>query len=134
MDVNRKEIKEEIRSDLEEMKEAIRIDQGKNGRHPKEDHSRNKGLAKEMMACQEASLKSKEPTSVEVESIAVHEEAPAEEAAVKTVGALGKRYGDRYLAIGCRLQLQKHPGQWWVPEEVGHRSQTDDSLCRNGME
>jgi hypothetical protein len=58
-----------------------------------------------MMACQEAMeacLESKEPTSVEIESIVVHEEVPKEEAAVKTVRALKERCGDWHLAVGCR--------------------------------
>jgi hypothetical protein len=44
----------------------------------------------------------KEPTSVEIEFIAVNEEVPKDEAAVKTVRAVKKRYGDQHLAIGCR--------------------------------
>jgi hypothetical protein len=42
-----------------------------------------KAWSKEMMACKEtmeACLESKEPASLEVESVAVHEEAPKEEA------------------------------------------------------
>jgi hypothetical protein len=34
-------------------------------------------------------------------------EVPKEEAAVKTVRALKKRYGDRHLAVGCHRLLQK---------------------------
>jgi hypothetical protein len=52
---------------------------------------------KETMACQEATeacLGSKVPTSVKIESIVVHEKVPKEEAAVNTVRALKKRYGD----------------------------------------
>jgi hypothetical protein len=51
---------------------------------------------KETMACQEAMdacLESKEPTSLEVESKAEHEEVPMEGAAVKTFTALKKRNG-----------------------------------------
>jgi hypothetical protein len=51
-----------------------------------------------MEACRE----SKEPTSVEKESIAVHQEVPKEEAAVKTVRALTKQYEDQNLAVGRR--------------------------------
>jgi hypothetical protein len=43
---------------------------------------------KEMMACQEATealLENKEPTSMEIESVAVHGEVPKEENAVRTV-------------------------------------------------
>jgi hypothetical protein len=52
---------------------------------------------KETTACQEATgacLKSKEPTSEEMKSKAVHEEVPKEDTAVKTFGALKKRHGD----------------------------------------
>jgi hypothetical protein len=65
---------------------------------------------KDTTACQEATeacLESKEPTSLKVESIAVHEEVPKEEAAVETFGALKKRHGDWHLAIGCCRQLKK---------------------------
>jgi phosphoribosylformimino-5-aminoimidazole carboxamide ribonucleotide (ProFAR) isomerase len=51
---------------------------------------------KEMTSC----LESKELTSVEIQSVAVHEEVPKEEAAEKTVIALKERYGDQHLAIG----------------------------------
>jgi hypothetical protein len=58
-----------------------------------------------MAVCQEeteACLESKEPISVEIESVVVHEEVPKEEATVKTVRALKEQYGDRHLAIGHR--------------------------------
>jgi hypothetical protein len=42
-------------------------------------------------AMREACLKSNEPTSLEIESVAVHEEVPKEEAAGKTVTSLTKR-------------------------------------------
>jgi hypothetical protein len=45
---------------------------------------------KEMMAC----LESKEPTSVEIESVAVHEEVPKEEAMEITVRTLKEQYGN----------------------------------------
>jgi hypothetical protein len=65
-----------------------------------------------MEACQE----SKEPTSVEMESLVVHEEVAKEEATVKTVRALKKRYGDWHLATGRFRQLKKPPqgtgGSW----------------------
>jgi hypothetical protein len=44
---------------------------------------------------------SKEPTSVEMESVAVLEAVPKGEAAVKTVRALNKWCGDWHLAVGC---------------------------------
>jgi uncharacterized protein (DUF3084 family) len=52
---------------------------------------------KEATACQEeteACLDGREPTSMEMESVAVHEEVPKEEAAVKPVRALKKRHRD----------------------------------------
>jgi hypothetical protein len=67
-------------------------------------------MAKRDAACQEARefcLESKEPTSVETESVAGHEEVPKEEAAVKTVRTLKERYGDRYLAVGRRREPKK---------------------------
>jgi hypothetical protein len=84
---------------------------------------------KETTAC----LESKESTSVQiVEFVAVHEEVPKEEATVKTVRELKKRYGYWHLAVGCRRQLQKWtPGRWWVPEEVGCCLQRDDPPCRS---
>jgi hypothetical protein len=45
-------------------------------------------------AMREACQESKEPTSLEVEFVAVPEEVPKEEATVKTVTALNKRYRD----------------------------------------
>jgi hypothetical protein len=41
-----------------------------------------------------ACLESKEPTSLEAESVAVHQEVPKEEATVETFGALKKLLGD----------------------------------------
>jgi hypothetical protein len=52
-------------------------------------------------------LESKEPTSEETEIIAMHEEVPKEEAAVKTVRALMEWYGDQHLAIGRCQRLKK---------------------------
>jgi hypothetical protein len=65
---------------------------------------------KETTACQEATeacLESKEPTSVEIESVAVHDDVPKEEAAVKIVRAPKEQYGDQHLAIGHRRRLKK---------------------------
>jgi phage protein D len=65
---------------------------------------------KETTACQEgtgACLESKEPTSLEIESVAVHEEARKEEAAVKPIRALKKRHGNRHLVVGGRGQAKK---------------------------
>jgi hypothetical protein len=43
----------------------------------------------------------------EKETVAEQREVPKEEAAVETIGALKKRYGDRHLAVGRRRQLKK---------------------------
>jgi hypothetical protein len=43
----------------------------------------------------------------EIEAVAEHQEVRKEEAAVRTVGALEDRYGDRYLVVVCRRQLKK---------------------------
>jgi hypothetical protein len=56
-----------------------------------------------MVACLgKAEATDLEANPEEKESAAVHEEA-----VVKTVRALKKRYGDQHLAVGCRRQLQK---------------------------
>jgi hypothetical protein len=65
---------------------------------------------KKTTACQEATeacVESTEPTSVETESVVVHEVVPKEEAAVQTFRALKERYEDRYLAVEHRRQLKK---------------------------
>jgi hypothetical protein len=65
---------------------------------------------KETTACQEATeacLRNKESSSLEVEPVAVHEEVPKEETAVKPIGTLMKRYGDRHLAVRRRVQSKK---------------------------
>jgi hypothetical protein len=55
----------------------------------------------------EACLESKEPTSLEIEPVAVHEDVPKEEAAVKTFGAVKRWHGDRHLAVRRRGQPKK---------------------------
>jgi hypothetical protein len=50
----------------------------------------------------EACLESKESTSVQVESESEPQEVTKEEATVKYFGAVKKRNGDRYLAVGRR--------------------------------
>jgi hypothetical protein len=48
---------------------------------------------------------------LEVESIAVHEEFPKEEATVETFGALKKRHRDRHLAVrGCGQPKERTQG------------------------
>jgi hypothetical protein len=55
----------------------------------------------------EACLESKEPTSLEIDFESEHQEAPKEDAAVKTVRALKKRHGDRLLALERRRKPKK---------------------------
>jgi hypothetical protein len=43
--------------------------------------------------------KAKEPTSVEMKSVAVHEEVPKEDAMLETGRALNKRHRDQNLAV-----------------------------------
>jgi hypothetical protein len=67
-------------------------------------------------AMREACRESKEPTPSEVESAAVHEEVPREEATVESFGALKKGHMDRHLAIRRRQELKKQTqcdgGSW----------------------
>jgi hypothetical protein len=72
---------------------------------------------KRRLAC----LESKEPTSVEIQSAAVHEEVPREE---RTVRALKKRYGDKHLAVGYHQQLKK-----WTQGDGGSRKKLA-ATCR----
>jgi hypothetical protein len=56
---------------------------------------------KEMTACQEATdacLESKEPSSLEIESVAEHEKVPKKEATVPPVGAMKKWHRGQHLA------------------------------------
>jgi hypothetical protein len=64
-----------------------------------------KDRRKETMACQvtmEACLDSKEPNPEDRESEVEHRNAPTEEAAVKSSGAMKKRHRSRHLAAGGR--------------------------------
>jgi hypothetical protein len=63
---------------------------------------------------------------VETESVAVHEEVPKEEAEVKTVRALKKRYGDQHLAVGRHQQLKK-----WTQGDGGSRKKL--ATARGGL-
>jgi uncharacterized coiled-coil DUF342 family protein len=70
-----------------------------------------KSWREEMTACQEerdTCLESKEPPSVQIESIAVHQEVPKEGAVVNTVRALKKRHGDRHLPV----EHPRKPKKW----------------------
>jgi hypothetical protein len=83
---------------------------------------------KETMAYQEvteACLESEEPTSLETESIVVHDEVPTEKAAVKPVRALKMRLGDQHLVIQhCGkpkewTQVMVGPRRSWPPPAEG---------------
>jgi hypothetical protein len=71
---------------------------------------------KETKSCREETetcLESNLPTSVEIESVAMHEGGPKEGAAVKSVRALKEQYGDRNLAVGRRPTAEESdPGRW----------------------
>jgi hypothetical protein len=74
---------------------------------------------KETTACQEATeacLESKEPTSLETESVAVHEEVPTEDVAVKTVKRTEEAAWEP--ASSCRAPPT---AEETVPEEIGRR-------------
>jgi hypothetical protein len=73
-----------------------------------------------------ACLERKESALVKIESVAVHKEVPKEEAAVKTVRAQKKLYGDRHLAIGRCRQLRK-----WTQGDGGSRKKL--AAARRGM-
>jgi hypothetical protein len=71
----------------------------------------------------ETCMESKEPSSVQKESAAVHE-IPNEDAAVKTVRGLKKRHGGRHLALGRRRKLKKRiqgDGGSWKKLATAHR-------------
>jgi hypothetical protein len=84
----------------------------------------------ETVACQvmtEGCLESKEPTSLEVESVVEHEEVPEKEATVQTFRALTKRYGDRHMSVKRRGQLKKRTqgnGGFWKNLATAHRGFT----------
>jgi hypothetical protein len=85
----------------------------KNGRKPGKNGCQSKGsertndvqngldsqLEKEMTYLVKTEATDLEENSDEIESEAVHEEVPKEEAAMKNFGALKERYMDRYLAV-----------------------------------
>jgi hypothetical protein len=76
----------------------------------RKDEGRDSCRLKDIKACLEeagACLESKVPTSVEIESVAMYEEVPKEEATVKTARALKERYGNQHVALGHGLQLKK---------------------------
>jgi hypothetical protein len=74
---------------------------------------------------------SKQPTSVETESVVVNEEVSQEGAAVKTRITEGMVWRPASSRSAPPTTEEMEPGQWWVPE-VGRRPQTNDPPCRNG--
>jgi hypothetical protein len=73
----------------------------------------------------EVCLEVREPASVDIESVAVYEEDPKEEVAVKPVRALKKRHRDWHLAVRRRGQPNKRtramvsPARSWPPLAEG---------------
>jgi hypothetical protein len=71
---------------------------------------------KEPTACQEgmeACLESKEPSSVEIEPVAVHEEVPEENAAVKTVKSTEEAvWGPASRRSAQPTAAETDPGHW----------------------
>jgi hypothetical protein len=67
----------------------------------------------------------------EMKFVAVHDEVPKEKAAVETVRALKKQYGDWHRVPP--IAEETDPRQWWVLEEIGCCLQRDDLPYRSGM-
>jgi hypothetical protein len=68
--------------------------------------------------------KVKEPTSMEMKSVVVHEEVPTEDAAVETGRALNKWHGDENLAVGHRgkpMERTQGNGGFWKKLATAHR-------------
>jgi hypothetical protein len=63
----------------------------------------------------EVSLESKEPTSENMRPEVLYEEVPKEEAAVKTVTGLKKRYRDQHLAVRRRVSRRSGPREMVGP-------------------
>jgi hypothetical protein len=69
-----------------------------------------KDSRKETTNCQEAMEACRETMEVnsgDLQSLAVHQEVPKEEAAVEIIGAMKDWLGDRHLAVGHHRQLKK---------------------------
>jgi hypothetical protein len=76
----------------------------------------------EMKTVSDTCLDKMEAKAGELQSVAVHQEVPKEEAAVKPIRALKKRYGERHLAVGRREKpKERTQGKGGVPEETGCR-------------
>jgi hypothetical protein len=74
----------------------------------------------------EACLEKEEPTSLEVESVAVHAEVPKKEVAVETSGTLKKQNCDQHLAVGCSGKPKER-----TESDGGRRLQSDDPPCHS---
>jgi hypothetical protein len=99
-------MKKEIKSGQEEIKSTVSTIQEKMDAWIAEMGA----WQKETIACQElteACLEGKKPTSLEAESITVHEEVPKKKAAVNPIGTLKKRHGDWHLAVRQHGQPKK---------------------------
>jgi hypothetical protein len=64
------------------------------------------------------------------ESVAVHEEVPKEEAAVKTWSTEEVAWGPASSSKVPQSAKGMDPGQWWIPE-VGHCPKTVDIPCQS---
>jgi hypothetical protein len=127
MDINLKEMREDIKSGQAEMRSIVvafqeKIDTCIASRRDDQ---------KETVSFQEtteAHLECEEQTSVTMESEQEHQVAPKEDAAVIPVGGLRKWLMDRNLAAGRR---QKAKGR--IQKEIDCRRQEEDPPCKSGM-
>jgi hypothetical protein len=116
----------------------------------KASHERIEALMIVSLEVMEACLeKEKEPTSMEMKSVAVHEEVPKEDAAAKTGRALNKQHGDQNLALGavesCGSQkklaaacrgMTHHAGVAWCKGHTGkmlHQEPRKDERTRRDI-
>jgi hypothetical protein len=60
-----------------------------------------------MKAMLDACLEKMKANPGELQSVAMHQKVPNEEAMVETIGALEEQYGDRHLAVGRCQQPKK---------------------------
>jgi hypothetical protein len=101
----------EIRAGQEHLKEEMKAKMDSHHEKlmtlVKADKEKIEAIREACLEKTESCLESKEPVRLELESIAVHEDIPKEEAIVKTVGALKKWHRDRHPAIRCHGQPKK---------------------------
>jgi hypothetical protein len=127
-------MKEKMNANPKEIKEDIKTNKAKAEANQEEMIAKMdawltemRAWRKETTACQEATeacLKRMEPTSLELESESEHREVLKEDVAVKTVGALKKRYRDWHLEVGLRGQPKK-----WAQGNGGSRKMLA-AFCR----